>query len=101
MKEITTKELETYKTEGKKLLVQFKAKWCTPCKLLVPRLEELNKDYSNIEFFMVDVDDNRDDVIKLGLRSVPQVMVFDGENLIGKINGVKPDQDYKDLLDKL
>lgn len=101
MREISVQEMMTLQSQGKKLLVDFKAQWCMPCKALIPRLEVMSEQYPNVEFVMIDVDDNKEEAIKLGLRSVPTVMVFDGETLLGKISGAKSDDEYKELLDKL
>ena len=38
------------------LLVDFYADWCGPCKQLTPKLEELEKKYTNIKFLKVNVD---------------------------------------------
>jgi thioredoxin 1 len=101
MREINVQEMMTLQSQGKKLLVDFKAQWCMPCKSLIPRLEVMSEQYPNVEFVMIDVDDNKEEAIKLGLRSVPTVMIFNGENLLGKISGAKSDEEYKQLLDKL
>ena len=40
----------------KPLLVDFYADWCGPCKALTPKLEELEKKYTNISFLKINVD---------------------------------------------
>ena len=40
------------------ILVDFFAEWCGPCKLLTPKLENLEKKYDNIEILKVDVDND-------------------------------------------
>lgn len=101
MREITIAELEQLQTEGKKILADFKARWCGPCKTLIPRIDNISNDYPNIEFVSIDVDDNQEGVVKLGIRSVPTVIIYDGETVIDRSQGVNHETYYKSILDKL
>lgn len=101
MREITIKELQELQEEGKKILVDIKAKWCVPCKQLIPRLETIENEYANVEFVMIDVDDNRDYIMDLGIRSVPTVMIFDGNTLVDRSQGINQDSYYKSVLNSL
>ena len=101
MREITIEELKELQTQGKKILVDIKARWCAPCKQLIPRLENIEKDYENITFVAIDVDDNQEGCVEMGVRSVPTVIVYDGETLINRSSGANPDGFYKDILNTL
>lgn len=101
MKEITTQELKELQLQGKKILVDLKARWCGPCRTLIPRLDEMATQYENVEFVAVDVDDNREGCVELGIRSVPTVMIFDGDKLVDRSSGVNDDSYYKNILNTL
>lgn len=101
MREITITEFKELQAEGKRILVDLKARWCMPCKQLIPRLSAMSNDYENIEFVAIDVDDNQEGCVELGIRSVPTVLIFDGEKLIDRSTGVQPEKYYKDILNKL
>jgi len=101
MKEITTQELKELQSQGKKMLVDIKAVWCGPCKELIPRLEIIEKDYTDIEFYTIDVDQNKEGVTELGVRGVPTVFIFNGENIIDKSVGGKPNEHYREKLNLL
>jgi len=101
MREITTAELKQLQGEGKKVLVDFYAVWCMPCKQLIPKLEKMSTEYDDITFVKVDVDQNQDFAVELGIRGVPTVMIFNGEELIYRSSGLQPDSVYKEVLDKL
>jgi thioredoxin len=101
MREITIDELKKSQSEGKKILADFKARWCSPCKTLIPRLDVMSNDYPNVEFVTIDVDDNREHVLEIGITSVPTVMIFDGTKLVNRLSGVQPDSIYKNILNSL
>ena len=101
MKDVTGNDVLTLQKEGKKLLVDLWAPWCGPCRSLIPRLEQLDGQYSDIEFIKVNVDENREFAMAHGIRSVPTVIVFNGEQEITKITGAQPDQSYTSVLDSL
>jgi thioredoxin 1 len=101
MKEITITELKELQSQGKNILVDVKAKWCVPCRQLIPRLENIQKDYNDVEFVTIDVDDNQEGCMELGIRSVPTVMLFKGEELVNRSQGVQPEGFYKDILNNL
>ena len=82
-------------------LVDFHATWCGPCKTLIPRLESFEGDYPNVEFVKVDVDSEQQFAMSLGIRSVPTVMIFDGDKLVDRSSGVNEESYYKDILNSL
>lgn len=101
MENVTEEKVKQLKEEGKKILVDYWAQWCGPCKTLIPRLESLESEYPNVTFIKVDVDENMDSCIQLGIRSVPTVIIYDGETVIDRSQGVNHETYYKSILDKL
>ena len=101
MENVTTERFKELQLEGKKIMVDFFADWCGPCKQLIPRLEKMEKEYPNISFVKINVDDNMDTALDLGIRSVPTVIIYDGEKLINRSQGVQPEGFYKDILNNL
>jgi thioredoxin len=101
MENVTTERFKELQSQGNKLVVDFFAKWCGPCKTLIPRLEQIEKDYPEVKFIKIDVDENMDTSLDLGIRSVPTVMIFNGEKLVDRTQGVQSDNHYKEVLNKL
>jgi thioredoxin len=101
MENITTERFKELQLEGKKMMVDFFADWCGPCKQLIPRLEQMEKEYPNVSFVKINVDENMDTALDLGIRSVPTVMLFKGEELVNRSQGAQPDGFYKDILNNL
>jgi thioredoxin 1 len=101
MENVTTERFKELQSEGNKLVVDFWAEWCGPCKTLIPRLEQMEKDYPNVKFIKVNVDENMDASLDMGIRSVPTVMIFDSNKLVDRSQGVQSDTYYKEVLNKL
>ena len=83
-----------------KVLVDFYATWCGPCRMLGPVLEDLATDRNEIKIIKIDVDENRELAKKYGIMSVPTLMLFnDGVNISTK-NGFIPKELLIEWLDQ-
>ena len=84
------------------VLVDFWASWCGPCKMLAPTIDELAEEYnSKIKIGKLNVDENPATADKYGIRSIPQLLLFDqGLNIEG-ITGVVPKEQIKSLLNSI
>ena len=59
------------------VLVDFTAAWCGPCKRLAPIVDELANDLKGqVKVGKLDIDEAPVTAAKLGIRSVPTVMLF-------------------------
>ena len=57
-----------------KILVDFYANWCGPCKMLAPELEKVE---SNIKVVKLDVDEFEELSRNYGVMSIPTLILFD------------------------
>jgi thioredoxin 1 len=101
MENVSGDVVEQLLTQDKVVLVDYFAKWCGPCKTLMPRLTALESEYPNAKFVSVDVDENTDHSMKVGIRSVPTVMIYKNGELIDRSSGANPDVFYKKILNEL
>jgi len=64
-------------------ILLFSADWCGPCKstkaILKPMLKDELKD---IEYLEIDVDDDPVSAEKYKIRSIPTMILFDGDNIL-------------------
>jgi thioredoxin 1 len=101
MENVTSAQVAQLQSEGKKLLVQYTASWCGPCKALTPRLSNLSNKYPNFTFVKVDIEENMDTAMELNITSVPTVLIYDGETLINRSVGANVDTVYSKILDTI
>jgi thioredoxin 1 len=101
MQLVTSEELEQIKLSGQPVLVDYFATWCGPCKALIPMLERIEPEYPNVKFVKLNVDENRDHSVLMGIRSVPTVMFYNNNNEVSRTSGVNSESFYKDILKSL
>jgi thioredoxin 1 len=85
----------------KLLLLEVSAPHCSSCDTLRPLLHQLALAHSG-ELHLVEVDMTEEPelAIELGVRSVPTVVLFKGDRLLEKIVGLKPKKIYTEAIQK-
>ena len=59
----------------KPVVIDFHTKWCGPCKMLSPVIDELSEEYNGkVDFYKVDIDEEMEIAIAFGVRSVPMML---------------------------
>lgn len=78
-----------------RVLVDFYANWCGPCKMLGPVLEKVSNE---IKVVKVNVDENQDLAKKYGVMSIPCVILFDGSKEIKRNVGFMPEGKLREFI---
>lgn len=79
-----------------KVLVDFFADWCGPCKAIAPELDKLSID-SGVKIVKVNVDENPSISAKYGIRSIPTLHLFENGKVTGTVMGADMNG-IKDLI---
>lgn len=70
-----------------KVLVDFYADWCTPCQMLMPKVEEFAEENPNQKVFKVNIDDDMELAQQYGILTIPTLMIFEnGEPIRKEVN---------------
>lgn len=67
------------------VLVDFWADWCGPCRMVSPVVEDLSNEYNDkVKFLKLNVDENQDIAAKYEIFSIPTLLIFKGDKIIGQ-----------------
>lgn len=78
-----------------RVLVDFYASWCGPCRMLGPVLEAVS---GEIKVLKVNVDENQDLARKYGVMSIPCVVLFEGGKEIKRNVGFMPEGKLREFI---
>lgn len=83
-----------------KVLVDFNAEWCGPCKMIGPILEEISNENDNTKIVSINVDDNGDLAKKYNVFSIPcLVLIENGKEIKRSVGLISKDQ-INDLINE-
>ena len=73
----------------KKVLLDFWAPWCGPCRMVLPLVEEIASERSDILVGKVNVDEQPELANKFGVMSIPTLVVLEGGKIVNQSVGAK------------
>lgn len=84
------------------VLVDFWAEWCGPCKMMLPIVEEISKEFEGkLTVAKVDVDSSQGTAAKFGIRNIPTILFFKGGSVVDKQVGAVPKASLVAKIEKL
>lgn len=72
--------------ETGKVIVQFGAEWCNPCKLIKPYVTGLAQQEA-VPFMAIDIEANVELATKHNIRNIPTIIAFIDGREVGRVNG--------------
>lgn len=94
-------QLVVQNSTHKPVLVDFWAQWCAPCKVLMPLLEKITASYAGeLLLAKVDCDLEQEIVARLGVQSLPTVVLFKDGKPVDGFTGAQSESDIRTFLSK-
>lgn len=89
------KEVINY--EGR-VLVDFYADWCGPCRMLRPTIETIANENDTVKVAAVNVDEANDLASQYNVMSIPCVVLFENGKEINRSVGLKPKEELEKMI---
>lgn len=81
------------------VLVDFFAKWCVPCKMIAPVIDEVSGEVGDkVKVFKMDVEESGQTAARYGIMSVPTLMIFNEGKEAAKTMGALPKSEILNFL---
>ncbi len=100
MKSINSnKQFNDLVKQEKPVLIDFYADWCGPCKMLMPTVEKLAKEFNGtVEIQKINIDKNPDIAAKFNVRSIPTLFFIKDQKIVERINGMTSETSLRKKL---
>ena len=82
-----------------KVVIDFWAPWCGPCRMQAPILEELAQDRPDIKVCKVNVDNEFALAQAFSIQSIPTLVIYSDGKPVNKVVGLHSKEDIEDLFD--
>ncbi|MDR0385205.1 MAG: thioredoxin [Prevotellaceae bacterium] len=88
--EVNKSNYEEIIKSDKPVVLDFWAKWCGPCRVIGPYIDEIAMEYEGrVIVGKVNIDDDNDELAhKYGIRNIPAVLYIKNGKLVDKQIGV-------------
>ena len=70
--------------------MDFWAPWCGPCRMVVPLVEEIAKERSDIKVVKINVDEEQELAMQFGVMSIPALVVMKNGKIANQVTGARP-----------
>ena len=82
----------------KKVLLDFWAPWCAPCRMVVPIVEEIADERPDIKVGKINVDEEAELASRFGIMSIPTLVVIENGKIVDQAMGARPKEAILGML---
>lgn len=90
-------ENEVLKSD-KKVLLDFYADWCNPCRMVSPIVEEIAKEHPEYKVCKVNIEEQQDLASSFQVMSIPSLFVMENGKIVNQSTGAIPKTRILDML---
>jgi len=83
--------------EGK-VLIDFWAPWCGPCKMLKPMVEKFADEKDDVKVYFCNIDEDYEMAGAFSVRSIPTLVYLEDGEIKGRKVGVVPQSEIEEMV---
>jgi len=89
-----------WKYKGDKpAIIDFYADWCSPCKMLAPILEEIDKEYNGkIQIYKINTEEEQELSYAFGIQSIPSILFIPLDDQPPMAVGALPKNNLEEII---
>lgn len=95
---INKDNFESVKNSEKKMLLDFYADWCGPCRMVSPIVDEIAEENPQYLVGKINVDEEPELAQAFGVATIPTLVVMNDGKIVSQSSGARPKQQILDLL---
>ena len=96
---INKENFESVKNHGGKVLLDFYADWCGPCRMVSPLVDEIANEREDILVGKINVDENEELAREFSVFSIPTLVVMKGGAVLLQSAGARSKADILSMVD--
>lgn len=86
---VNENNLSEIKKSEKKVLLDFYAEWCGPCRMVSPIVDEIANEHPEFIVGKVNVDEEEALAREFGVMSIPMLVVMENGEIVNKAVGAR------------
>ncbi|MBR2266488.1 MAG: thioredoxin [Paludibacteraceae bacterium] len=100
--EVTDSNIQELLASANPVVIDFWAPWCGPCKMMLPIVDELSKQYDGkVNVGKLNVDENPDTCEQYGIMNIPTMLFFKNGELVDRHVGACRKPDLEKIIDSM